>query len=200
MKGVSVQEKLLPIEPANRNLLILDLDETLIHATSRRLDAAPDFAAGPYFVYKRPGLDAFIEAVAQHYELALWSSATADYIAEITRGIIPNNVTLQFIWSHTRCIARYDPQSYNRYWLKDLKKVKRAGYDLKKILIVDDEPIKLQRNYGNAVYVTSFEGNLNDTELDLLAVYLLSLASVDNVRTIEKRNWRSAARLLVGES
>ena len=54
-----------------QTLLILDLDETLIHATSCPLETAPDFTAGPYLVYKRPGLDIFIETVAQNFLLVI---------------------------------------------------------------------------------------------------------------------------------
>ena len=54
-----------------QTLLILDLDETLIHATSCPLETAPDFTAGPYLVYKRPGLDNFIETVAQNFLLVI---------------------------------------------------------------------------------------------------------------------------------
>ena len=77
------------------------------------------------------------------------------------------------------------------YWVKDLKKVKRLGYDLNRMLMVDDTPSKLQRNYGNAVYVSSFEGDPADRELLSLAPYLLSLVDCDDFRTIEKRGWRS---------
>jgi carboxy-terminal domain RNA polymerase II polypeptide A small phosphatase len=38
----------------DKKLLILDLDETLIHATSKKLSREPDFIVFDYFVYKRP--------------------------------------------------------------------------------------------------------------------------------------------------
>lgn len=177
-----------------QTLLILDLDETLIHATSCPLQTVPDFTAGPYLVYKRPGLDIFIETVAQNFQLAVWSSAGADHVSEIVSEIIPETCPLQFQWSRQRCTARYHPGFQAHYWVKDLKKVGRAGYDLDRVLIVDDDPIKLERNYGNAVYVSPFEGDPNDAELNLLAIYLTSLAIAENLRTIEKRNWRSQAR------
>ena len=82
-----------------RTLLILDLDETLIHATSCPLETAPDFTAGPYLVYKRPELDIFIETVAQNFQLAVWSSAGADHISAIVSEIIPETCPLQFQWS-----------------------------------------------------------------------------------------------------
>ncbi len=41
-------------------LLILDLDETLIHATENELNFSADFRFDRYFIYKRPYLDQFL--------------------------------------------------------------------------------------------------------------------------------------------
>ncbi|WP_153559494.1 HAD family hydrolase [Roseimaritima sediminicola] len=172
-------------------LLILDLDETLVHAADSALEIPHDFKAGPYFVYKRPFVDDFICTLATSFQLAVWSSSTADYIAAITAQIIPDHVSLRFAWSRTRCIQRYHPEWQGVYWVKDLKKVKRLGYELSRILVVDDTPQKLERNYGNAVYVSSFDGDPADQELKLLAPYLMSLVDCNDYRTIEKRGWRS---------
>lgn len=87
--------------------------------------------------------------------------------------------------------AAIRPRCWEEYYLKNLKKVKHRGYDLAKVLIVDDSPEKVQRHYGNAIYVTPFHGSPDDSELRLLSGYLRSLHPVDDVRRIEKRNWRS---------
>lgn len=55
------------------------------------------------------------------------------------------------------------------YPAKGLAKVRRLGWSLKRVLIIDDEPIKLRKNYGNAIYVSPFEGAKEDNELELLA-------------------------------
>lgn len=39
---------------ADKKLLILDIDETLIHATEKQLELEHDFETQWYFVYKRP--------------------------------------------------------------------------------------------------------------------------------------------------
>ncbi|MEM7315243.1 MAG: NIF family HAD-type phosphatase, partial [Planctomycetota bacterium] len=44
---------------ARRPLLILDLDETLIHGSEVRLHRVEDFVVGPFHVYKRPHLGKF---------------------------------------------------------------------------------------------------------------------------------------------
>jgi RNA polymerase II subunit A small phosphatase-like protein len=74
--------------------------------------------------------------------------------------------------------------------LKDLNKIKRRGFDLARVLIVDDTPQKVHRHYGNAVYVRPFLGDPADEELLHLRKYLRSVSAVDNVRRIEKRGWR----------
>ena len=177
-------------------LLILDLDETLIHATLSQLEISPEFTIGPYSVYLRPGLTGFLDEISKHFQLAIWSSSTDDYMRPILSQIIPNEIRLEFAWSRTRCVSRFHPELQTQYWLKDLKKVKRVGYNLARVLIVDDEKIKLQRNYRNAIYVLPFTGSPEDNELALLAAYLRSLTSVEDVRTIEKRNWRDKAQRL----
>lgn len=53
-------------------LLVLDLDETLIHATSRKLFLMEDFRIEKFFVYKRPHLDWFLNEVSKDFKLG-WS-------------------------------------------------------------------------------------------------------------------------------
>ena len=42
-------------------LLILDIDETLVHATEEDLGRACDFETDWYVVYKRPHVDEFLD-------------------------------------------------------------------------------------------------------------------------------------------
>ena len=73
---------------------------------------------------------------------------------------------------------------------KDVKKVKRLGYDARRILMVDDSPVKLSRNYGNAIYVRPFEGCLADDELPRLAAYLVVATPLRRLSHNRKRYWR----------
>ena len=74
--------------------------------------------------------------------------------------------------------------------MKPLKKVKRKGFDLDRILIIDDSPHKSKLNYGNAIYPKPYKGESADTELVKLIDYLESIKDEPNFRTIEKRYWR----------
>jgi len=173
-----------------RILLILDLDETLIYASEKLLDREPEHRVGPYFVYHRPHLHAFLLNLAEHFDLAVWSSSSPDYAHAIVQTVFPSQLDLKFVWGRDRCVRRYDGERQTTYYVKDLRKVARHGYDLHRVLIVDDTPQKCERNYGNAVYVPEYLGDSNDVILQSLATYLVTLAKAPNVRIIEKRNWK----------
>ena len=177
-----------------RILLILDLDETLVHARESALEHDPDFRVLQYFVYKRPGVEDFLLRCADMFDLAVWSAGSEPYVHGVIDIIMPNQIKLHFLWSGKRCTVRRNFDTGDYYPAKDLAKVKRLGRSLNRMLIVDDEPIKLRKNYGNAIYVRPFEGDREDDELELLAAYLSTISGSEDVRTIEKRGWRDKTR------
>ncbi|UOQ64974.1 HAD family hydrolase [Hymenobacter volaticus] len=187
-------------------LLILDLDETLIHASTKELDRPADFTLFDYHIYIRPHLTEFLIGCSHHFRLAIWSSASDDYVAEVTKHIVPASIPLDFVWGRSRCTycfhnAAFEelgyPDSHSHYdYVKVLKKLRRRGYDLDRVLIVDDTPSKAKRNYGNAIYPTEYLGQLHDNELILLLRYLAQFKDVGNVRSIEKRDWQNRTDLV----
>lgn len=183
-----------------KSLLILDLDETLIHATATKIRDDFDFKVFDYFIYKRPGLASFLAQCAPYFKLAVWSSASDDYVQAVVEQIFPAFITPVFVWGRSRCtrfrLPEMDEQGLlnldyasEHEFAKRLKKVERKGFNLKRILIVDDTPEKVSQNYGNAIYIKAFRGEPDDKELFNLAPYLMTLKDIENVRVIEKRNW-----------
>ena len=81
------------------------------------------------------------------------------------------------------------------YYIKNLSKLKRKGFRLEHIIMVDDTPKKLEKNYGNLVRITEWLGNIRDKELLKLIKYLTDLKEAENVRTIEKRWWQTHYQL-----
>ena len=185
-------------------LLVLDVDETLVHATDKELERDHDFSVYGYYVYNRPYLEDFLLEMSKYFLLGIWSSASDDYVSEVVKHIVPNTIDLEFVWGRSRCTYRRDfSMDESRYYssnhgdhyhfIKPLKKLKRQGYQLEKILIVDDSPHKCQDNFGNAIYPREFTGDVQDDELVGLSKYLITLKDKENVRRIEKRFWRSSA-------
>jgi TFIIF-interacting CTD phosphatase-like protein len=177
-----------------KNLLVLDIDETLVYAAESPLSQPEDFRVASYWVYRRPYLAEFLHAVQADFDVGIWTSAGSGYAACIVERIIPQPAALKFIWASERCTRRFDPESHEQFWIKDFKKLKRLGYDLDRVLVVDDSPEKHHKNYGNLVRVLPFTGDPSDNELCNLLPYLLSLRHETQLRSLEKRNWRSVAR------
>ncbi|MCR1026085.1 HAD family hydrolase [Cellulophaga baltica] len=169
----------------------MDLDETLIHATERKLEIDFDFQYADYFIYRRPHLDWFLESMSADFKLAIWSSADDKYVEEIVEKIKPENIEFEFVWGRTRCTTKRDYELDEYVHQKRLKKVKKKGFSIERILMIDDSPEKTKDNYGNAIYVTPFEGNQTDVKLKTLAEYLNSIKSSSNVRSFEKRRWKN---------
>jgi RNA polymerase II subunit A small phosphatase-like protein len=180
-------------------LLILDLDEALVHAidSSDRKDNQPlpgltvDFWVGPIMVYKRPHLSQFLTRVWQRYDVAVWSSGGKSYVEPTVKIIMADHPQPLFVWSSDRCTRKVDFEpSYREFNIKNLQKLWKR-FDKNRMLIVDDSPEKCIRNYGSAIYIKEFLGDQGDDELLHLAAYLESLADEPNFRTIEKRGWRN---------
>ncbi len=170
-----------------KKLLVLDLDETLIRAT-KTVTASYDFKIGDFFVNRRSYLNEFLTFCNDNFELVVWTSSTKNYAEEIVHNIF-FNINISFLLTREDCVQFRDLNKDEIIWIKDLKKLKRKGYCLDNILVVDDSPEKLQRNYGNLIRVKPFFGE-EDNELFLLKKYLKILEKKENFRKIDKRNWK----------
>lgn len=176
--------------PLSPLLVIFDLDETLVRATGNPTLDPPDFMLDAFRVRRRPLAAECLRTVARFADIAVWSAASDSYVQEIIAQVAPVDVALRFVWGRSRCTRQYDTEHLEEYWVKDLKKVKRLGYPLERILIVDDSPEKVERHYGNHVRIDPFYGDLADRALPRLAAYLERFATIPNVRSIEKRGWQ----------
>lgn len=173
----------------------MDIDETLLHASETPLEFKHDFIAGQYFVYLRPYLQLFLEFAFQHFDVAVWTSSNETYANHVVSRVFRDGMSPRFVWSRHRCTTKFDPETWQYDYIKDLKKVKRKGFPLASVIMVDNTPKKLRRNYGNLVTVKSFYGDQRDEELLYLMPYLEELEKVDNIRSVEKRGWSARQNL-----
>jgi RNA polymerase II subunit A small phosphatase-like protein len=189
-----------------KKLLILDMDETLLHTECfRDIDYLEEgsydfkFPLGGggwsndehwYFTIKRPFLDEFMNYAFDNFKVAIWTAGGSDYASEaISRSGIDKN-KLEFFWTRERCTMKYDFETGFRYGVKNLEKVhKSLGWDLNNVLIVDDVQKTAINNYGNLIHIKEFCNDRSDIELKKLMNYLDKIKDSNNFRSIEKRGW-----------
>jgi TFIIF-interacting CTD phosphatase-like protein len=169
-------------------LLVLDLDETLVFAEAGLTPC--DFTVGPFGVRKRPHVDAFLAQARESFRLAVWTAAGSEYARGVIDLLFGREHALEFLWTSERCTIQYDPELHEQVSVKRLGKLRRQGWDLRKVLVVDDSPEKHVHNWGNLVWVAPFIGDAADRELLHLGSYLATLKDVPDVRAVDKRGWR----------
>ncbi|MBV6624580.1 MAG: HAD family hydrolase [Rivularia sp. (in: Bacteria)] len=177
--------------PKYNKLLILDIDETLIYSSETQLERTPDFKLDEYFVYIRPGLEEFISNCSKLFYLAVWTASGSDYAHEVIKNIFPKELQLEFIFTGERCLVKRNLDLDIIEIFKPLKKVKKKGYSLNHVLIVDNLTETFKYNYGNGILVKEYLGEEHDRELFLLFKYLETIGTEENVRIIDKRHWKS---------
>jgi RNA polymerase II subunit A small phosphatase-like protein len=151
-----------------RNLLIFDLDETLVHATTEGLSRRADFEYPPYFVYKRPFLCELLSATRTLYDFAVWSSSSKEYVDAVV-GEIFAGFDVKFSWAVERCVQRVDTQANSYVYIKDLRRVQSQGYPVERITILDDSAEKIARQPRNHLKVKPYFGLEDDRELLAIA-------------------------------
>ncbi len=152
------------MQPEPRRLLIFDLDETLVHASEFALAHPCDFEVAPYLVYQRPFARELIELAAARFDLAVWSSSSAAYVAAVVERLFAG-VPLRFAWSAEQCVQRVDVRSNSYVYIKDLRKAQKFGYPLERMTIIDDSPEKICRQPRCHLAVAPFTGARDDVAL-----------------------------------
>ncbi len=179
-------------------LIILDIDETLIHTES-----VPDEFADKYdydfkfkgegkslfYTKKRPFLDQFLDYVYANFDVAIWTAAGEDYAREILKNIRVLESSLKFFYTRDNCTIKLNYDYSDYYGIKNLNKLKKKGYNLDRVLIVDDKSETAVNNYSNLIQIKPFTDDVNDTELLKLISYLETIKDEPNYRRIEKRGW-----------
>jgi RNA polymerase II subunit A small phosphatase-like protein len=173
-----------------RRLLVLDLDETLIHTQKEIPHQFPDFIFDGFFVFFRPNYKDFLKECGKYYDIGIWTASTSSYAHPIVTELFRSLPPPVFIFSRDKCSQRIDWKNKEMFYVKRLKKVRKLGYSLTTTLVVDDRPETFQENYGNGIEIKPYYGQEEDEELYWLVQYLISLNDEPDVRLVDKSFWK----------
>jgi RNA polymerase II subunit A small phosphatase-like protein len=169
-----------------KHLLILDLDETLIHSTTQKLKHKETFLFENYFVYARPHLNWFLNEAANPFRIGIWSAADELYVSSIVEKILPNNIKLEIMWGQSWCNYKLNSETNTYVYEKDINTLTKLNFKLEEIIYVDDSLYNAKVNKGNAIIIKPFFGDQNDQELKTLFDYLLTLRNIEDIRNIDR--------------
>jgi len=170
---------------SNKKTLVLDLDETLVHSSFTYIPDADfiieielDGAVYKVYVRKRPGVDEFMKAVGQKFEVVIFTASLAKYADPLLDILDKDKVVSKRLFREA-CV-----QHYGNY-VKDLSLL---GRKLEHSIIVDNSPFSYMFQPDNAIPITSWFNDKNDTQLYELLPFLDRLIEVDDVSTLLAKN------------
>ncbi|KAL2476009.1 Mitochondrial import inner membrane translocase subunit TIM50 [Abeliophyllum distichum] len=166
-----ISDKLLPdLHPLEQHVftLVLDLNETLIHSDWKR-DRG-------WRTFKRPGVDAFLEHLAQFYEIIVYSDQLNMYVDPVVEKLDPKNCIRYRL---SRGATRYVDGKHFR----DLSMLNR---DPKKVLYISAHGLESSLQSDNCVSIKPWQGEAEDTALLDLIPFLEYVAKhrPADVRTV----------------
>ncbi|KAE8696446.1 CTD small phosphatase-like protein 2 [Hibiscus syriacus] len=162
--------------------LVLDLDETLVHSALETCDDA-DFTFTVFFnmkehtvyVKQRPHLHAFLEKVAEMFEVIIFTASQSIYAEQLLNILDPDQKLISQRVYRESCIFS------DGSCTKDLTVL---GVDLAKVAIIDNSPQVFRLQANNGIPIKSWFDDPSNCALISLLPFLESLADVDDVRPI----------------
>ena len=201
------------INKKEKAILVLDLDETLIHSFLEPIEK-PDFVlnikiyddindkeCNNIYIKKRPGLDYFINELSKFYKIYIFSSSPEDYVTNVVEKIDKKKI-ISGLFSNDDCLTIPGAEHFKVY-IKDLKIFKK---DLSRIVMIDDNSISYSLQKENGIPIKSWYGDKNDIELFKLLPILKKLSTFKDVRTEikkivdEKISWTKSLKWLKNEN
>ncbi|RLN28690.1 hypothetical protein C2845_PM05G09520 [Panicum miliaceum] len=177
------QSAALPPPPSpGRRTLFLDLDETLIHSRTDPPPARFDFTVRPviggqavtFYVAKRPGVEAFLRAAAESFEVVVFTAGLQEYASLVLDRLDPDGEVFAHRLYRGACRDAGDGRL-----VKDLA---ATGRPLDHAVIVDDNPNAYALQPENAIPVTPFVDDDNDLELQRVMAFLDVVAGYEDTR------------------
>mmetsp|Transcript_87428 Transcript_87428/g.234129 ORF Transcript_87428/g.234129 Transcript_87428/m.234129 type:complete len:263 (+) Transcript_87428:90-878(+) len=161
--------------------LVLDLDETLVHAVKEKVDC--DFQFGVFaedkemvfYATMRPGIHDFIASLHPHFEIVIFTAARQEY-ADMLINHMGIHAFVDKRFFRDDCV-----KNANGHLVKPMQQVRD---DLARVILVDDSPVAVSKNPENAVLIPPFRGDRTDTVLWDLVPFLLALRRLRDVRCV----------------
>jgi len=177
-----------------RKIMVLDLDETLVHSHTDGLAKPTPKPSTPadftvkvtidrhpvrFHVHKRPHADFFLSVVSQWYDLAVFTASMEVYGAAVTDQLDRNKGVLKKRYYRQHC--KVDIFGFT----KDLRII---SSDLSSIFIIDNSPGAYRENRNNGIPIVSWFADPSDKALLNLLPVLDALRFTSDVRSILSRN------------
>ncbi len=170
--------------------IVLDLDETLIHAVLKdaKLENCKPFCYFEnYYLYKRPLVDHFLDICFKRYNVYIWTAGYKSYANFVLEHLLkPNQIPKQILTRHN-CIIKKDFDFWSGPSAPEIiyKPLGKLKCNLARTVIIDDKKSNFTKDPLNGIEIVAFddpEHQMNDMELLSILKQLDNLSNLIDVR------------------
>ncbi len=170
--------------------IVLDLDETLVHAQHISIKCehlAPFCQFEDYNIYKRPHVDIFLDAVFEKYNVYIWTAACKSYANVILKHLLQTTQIPVRVLTRKQTMFRKELTGlyYSRQDAIKIKPLGKLKCNLARTILIDDTKSCFLLDALNGIQITEFNNpqmQFNDNELMLILQKLEEIADLRDVR------------------
>ncbi|KAI3897850.1 hypothetical protein MKX03_011221 [Papaver bracteatum] len=174
----------LPNKIKEKKLLVLDLDETLVHTVIQSEETC-DFSFTTidkctYYIKKRPYVEDFLKRASELFDVVIFTASDHMYADPVLDFLDPQ---------HKLIVERYYYDSVEYLPDGNVKDLNIFGVDLAKVILIDNCPANFRWQKDNGIPIVSWYSDPQDEELATLLPFLEKLAAAEDVRPIIARRF-----------
>jgi carboxy-terminal domain RNA polymerase II polypeptide A small phosphatase len=146
-----------------RRLMVLDLDETLVHAIDDNVYYFPDLDIEYDKLIVRPYIADFFSNLYPHFDILIFTTGTEEYVKSCFKTYLnPFQTFIAYTFHNNHAeasVKKYDKPKHSRYI--------REYFPLHKIIIgIDDQiDVNMDSGYTTLYPIKPFYGSTKDVEL-----------------------------------
>jgi len=182
-----------PKDGKNKKIALFDLDETLVHCTKDGKGINGDVVniklptnkTVPVGLNIRSNWKEALDLIKDHYHIVVYTASHQSYADAVLNYLDKENKYFQYRLYRNHCVqCNVDGI---KFYVKDLDTLNEY-YNLKDIVLIDNSVLSFAYHLNNGIPIVPFIEQQNDTQLLMLAYYLVSIANFDDLTQENKKH------------
>ena len=193
-----------PPQDANKKIALFDLDETLVHCTKDQKGINGDEVSVKLPTNKivtiglniRSHWKEALDLIKPHYNIVVYTASHQSYADSVLNYLDKENKYFQYRLYRNHCV-QLDVDGF-KFYVKDLDTLNKH-YNLKDVVLIDNSVLSFAYHLNNGIPIVPFIEQKDDTQLLMLAYYLVSIAGFDDLTQENKKHVNMEHYLLMAE-
>ena len=182
-----------PSEKNKKKIALFDLDETLVHCTKDQKGLNGDSVNIKLPTNKvvnvglniRPHWKEALDLIKKHYHIVVYTASHQSYADAVLDYLDKENKYFQYRLYRNHCV-QCDVDGI-KFYVKDLDTLNEK-YNLKDVVLIDNSVLSFAYHLNNGIPIVPYIEQKEDSQLLMLAYYLVSIANFDDLTEENKKH------------